>query len=85
VLHLADRIHGFPPISASWPAYDPQLSREQRIALQRKLFELGHPVRDFEGHLDFDQRDMIRAEQAKAGMRPDGHPTPALLEHLGIH
>jgi membrane-bound lytic murein transglycosylase B len=84
VMHLADRIHGLPPISASWPADDPQLSRAQRIALQRNLAELGHPVHDFEGHFDFELRDFIRAEQVKAGMLPDGHPTPALLERLGI-
>jgi lytic murein transglycosylase len=84
VMHLADRIHGLPPISASWPADDPQLSREQRIALQRKLAELGYSVQDFEGHFDFEQRDAIRAVQEGFGMISDGHPTPALLERLGI-
>jgi membrane-bound lytic murein transglycosylase B len=85
VLHLADRIHGLPPISARWPAHDPQLSREERVALQRKLAELGYPVHDFEGHFDFELRDVIRVFQAKSGMLPDGHPTPALLERLGVH
>jgi lytic murein transglycosylase len=85
VLHLADRIHGLPPISARWPADDVQLSRAQRIALQSKLAELGYPVHDFEGHFDFEVRDFIRAEQMKAGIIPDGHPTPALLDRLGIH
>ena len=85
VLHLADRIQGLPPISARWPADDVQLSRAQRIALQSKLAELGYPVHDFEGHFDFELRDFIRAEQMKAGILPDGHPTPALLDQLGIH
>jgi membrane-bound lytic murein transglycosylase B len=84
VLHLADRMHGLPPISAPWPADDRQLSREERIALQRKLAELGHAVHDFEGHFDFELRDAIRDVQAKFGMLPDGHPTPALLARLGI-
>jgi peptidoglycan lytic transglycosylase B len=84
VLHLADRLQGLGPIRTAWPADDRQLSRDQRIALQRKLAELGYPVRDFEGHFDFDLRDAIRDMQVKFGMRPDGHPTPALLERLGI-
>ena len=84
VLHLADRLRGLGPIRAAWPSDDRQLSRDERIALQRKLAELGYPVHDFEGHFDFDLRDSIREVQAKFGMHPDGHPTPALLERLGI-
>ena len=42
-------------------------------------------VKDFAGRLDFDQRDAIRDLQAKNGMVPDGHPTPALLQRLGIN
>jgi len=34
--------------------------------------ELGHPVDDFEGRIDFSLRDEIRLEQAKHGMVPDG-------------
>lgn len=81
--YLADRIAGGPRIRAPWPASDPQLSRNQRIALQKKLAEKGYKVVDFQGRLDFDIRDAVRIEQRKAGMKPDGHPTAALLEKLG--
>ncbi len=81
--HLADRARGSGPIRAAWPASDPQLSRGQRIALQKKLKELGHVVNDLEGRIDFDLRDAIRIEQYKRGMTPDGHPTAALLQRLG--
>jgi lytic murein transglycosylase len=84
VAHLADRIGGRGPIRAAWPADDRQLSRDERVALQHKLKELGYPVREFAGHLDFDLRDAIREMQAKYGMTPDGHPTGKLLAHLGI-
>jgi membrane-bound lytic murein transglycosylase B len=84
VLHLADRIHGLPPIWANWPVDDRQLSRDERIALQKKLAELGYGVQDLEGHFDFDLRDAVRAVQAKLGMVTDGHPSLALLERLGI-
>ena len=82
--HLADRLRGGAPFRAAWPKDDPQLSRDARIALQRKLASLGYVVKDFAGRLDFDQRDAIRDLQVKAGMVADGHPTPALLARLGI-
>jgi len=82
--HLADRMQGARPIKAKWPADDRQLSRDARIALQKKLAALGYKVSDFEGHIDFDLRDDIRAEQKKFGMVPDGNPTGALLLRLGL-
>jgi len=82
--HLADRMAGGPPIKAVWPADDHPISRDARIALQKKLAALGYKVNDFEGHIDFDLRDNIRAEQVKLGMVPDGNPTAAFLEKLGV-
>lgn len=82
VSHLGDRIRGAGPIRAAWPKHDIQLSRDQRIMLQRKLAALGYPVHDFEAHIDFDLRDAIRDVQKKLGMLPDGHPTPELLRRL---
>ncbi len=82
--HLADRLKGSGPIKAAWPADDRPLTRDARIALQKKLASLGYKVNDFEGHVDFDLRDNIRSEQKKAGMLPDGNPTTALLEKLGV-
>ena len=82
--HLADRMDGGAPIKARWPIEDRPLSRDARIALQKKLASLGYKVTDFEGHVDFDLRDNIRAEQKKLGMVPDGNPTPLLLEKLGV-
>jgi membrane-bound lytic murein transglycosylase B len=82
--HLADRIHGGDLIKTPWPKDDRQLSRDARVALQKKLAALGYKVNEFEAHIDFDLRDNIRAEQKKLGMVPDGAPTPALLEKLGV-
>ena len=84
VAHLADRMHGGAPFRGAWPADDPQLSRAARVALQRKMADLGYKVTDFAGRLDFDQRDYVRELQQKFGMVPDGQPTPALLQRLGI-
>jgi len=82
--HLADRLNGGAPFKAAWPADDRQLSRDARVALQKKLAALGYKVNDFEGHIDFDLRDNIRTEQNKLGMPPDGNPTAALLARLGV-
>jgi peptidoglycan lytic transglycosylase B len=81
---LADRMRGRRPIQARWPANDRQPSMAERIALQRKLAELGYPVSNFTGHFDFELRDAIRDVQTKAGLVPDGHPTPALLQYAGV-
>ena len=83
VSHLADRAHGLGPFRTAWPLSDRQLSRGERIALQKRMKELGHPVNDFDGRIDFELRDEIRLEQAKHKMTPDGHPTPALLQQIG--
>ncbi len=82
--HLADRMQGGAPIRAVWPPDDHPISRDARIDLQKKLAALGYKVNDFEGHIDFDLRDSIRAEQKKFGMIPDGNPTAAFLERLGV-
>jgi membrane-bound lytic murein transglycosylase B len=79
---LADRLRGLGPVHAEWPAGDRQMSRDERIALQRKLSGMGYAVHDLQGHIDFDLRDAIRDVQSKLGMVPDGHPTAALLDRL---
>jgi lytic murein transglycosylase len=82
--HLADRLRGAGPIRGIWPPDDRQLSYDERVGLQRKLADLGYPVRNTTGHFDFDLYDTIRELQATFGMVPDGHPTVALLERLGV-
>ena len=82
VAHLADRLRGSRPFAGRWPASDPQLSRADRMRIQRRLAELGYKVSDFYGRFDFDQRDAIRDQQTKTGMVPDGHADPAFLEAL---
>jgi lytic murein transglycosylase len=84
VAHLADRIRGLPPIRAAWPRDDLQPSRAARIALQRKLAELGYKVRNFTGHFDFDLRDAVRELQRSYAMVPDGHPGRNFLDRIGV-
>lgn len=81
---LADLMHGGGPIHGTWPKESTQPSRETRIALQKKLAELGYKVHNVAGYLDFDLRDNIRDMQVKFGMLPDGHPSPEFLRKLGV-
>ena len=57
VTHLADRARGGAPFPARRPEVDRQLTRGERIALQKKLKELGYTVNDFEGRIDFNLRN----------------------------
>jgi lytic murein transglycosylase len=82
--HLADRMNGGAVIKTAWPTDDRPLPRDARVALQKKLASMGYKVNEFDGHVDFDLRDNIRTEQAKFGMVPDGNPTAAFLEKLGV-
>ncbi len=75
---------GLAAFARAWPANDFQPSRGERIALQRRLAELGFKVADFDGHIDFDLRDDIRQMQRRFGMIPDGYPSRALLARLGV-
>jgi membrane-bound lytic murein transglycosylase B len=81
---LANRMRGEGPIRAPWPPEDRQLTLAERIGLQQKLAALGYDVHDFQGRFDFDLRDSIREVQTKFGFLPDGCPTAALLDRLGV-
>jgi membrane-bound lytic murein transglycosylase B len=81
---LADRLRGQSPASAAWPHDEHPIWRQSRIALQKKLAELGYKMNDFEGHIDFDMRDSIRDVQVKMSIVPDGYPDQALLKALNI-
>ncbi len=82
--HLADRMRGGAPFKTPWPVQATTLPRDDRIALQKRLAELGYDVKLFNGPITFEQRDFIRAEQVKLGMLPDGHASAALLDKMGI-
>ena len=83
--HLADRIARRRADSRRRGRPTTASCRARRASrLQKKLAALGYKVNDFEGHVDFDLRDNIRAEQKKFGMVPDGNPTAALLARLGV-
>ncbi len=81
VAQLADRMEGKPAIQAPWPS-DQMMSRDERIALQARMVELGYAVDNREGRISLALRDVIRSAQARVNMIPDGEPTTHLLDAL---
>jgi membrane-bound lytic murein transglycosylase B len=81
---LADRLRDFAPIRAAWPVHDFQPSRGERVALERKLADLGYKIDDVTGHFDFELRDAVRELQMQFGMVADGLPSRAFLDRLGV-
>ena len=82
VAHLADRMRGGAAWRGKWPENERPLARGDRIALQRALAALGYSVGNFVGHIDFEQRDMIREMQTAFRIVPDGNPDGTLLERI---
>lgn len=84
VAELSDQLRGRSSIRAAWPTNDFQPSREERMALQRRLADLGYKISDFTAHFDFELRDAVREQQKRFGMIPDGYPGRAFLGRMGI-
>jgi hypothetical protein len=82
--HLSDLMQGGGPLKAQWPAVANQLPRDDRIAMQKKLAELGYDQTRFTAHINFKMRDFVRAEQKKHGLVTDGQPNASLMEKMGL-
>ncbi|MFP5383043.1 MAG: lytic murein transglycosylase [Gammaproteobacteria bacterium] len=80
--HLADRIAGGGPLTRA-PVDAPRLSREQIIALQDRLNELGFHAGKADGVLGSGTRGAIARWQKSQGLVADGFHAPAVLEKLG--
>ena len=62
--HLSDLMQGGGPFKTPWPAQATQLPRDDRIALQKKLAELGYDQKRFYGAHRF-QDARLRARRAE--------------------
>ncbi|MEQ8195794.1 MAG: lytic murein transglycosylase [Rhodospirillales bacterium] len=79
---LADRLIGKGPLTAKAPADDVPLSRDQVMAMQKRLETLGFDVGSVDGVVGAKTRQAIKAFQRMAKIPPDGYPTPGLIEAL---
>src|SRR5215207_2244902 len=82
VAHLGDRLMGGSPIQGEWPLDEPQLDRDQRQEVQRRLAGLGHYAGDADGKLGSKTREAVRAFQLQRGLVADGYASVGLLREL---
>lgn len=80
--YLADRFVGLPRIHHGRNADNIPMTREQSIALQRRLNELGFDAGVPDGIPGSQTKSAIRAFQRRAGLPEDGYASVGLLERL---
>ena len=77
--HLGDRIGGSGPIVAPWPRHERELSRSEKMEMQRRLTAMGYDTQGTDGVIGPDTIQAIRAFQQSRGLTPDGFATATLL------
>jgi len=77
--HLGDRIGGGGPIVAPWPRHERELSRSEKMEMQRRLTAMGYDTQGTDGVIGPDTIQAIRAFQQSRGLTPDGFATATLL------
>ncbi len=81
--HLADRIGGAGPLRGSFPPDANGLTKDDRIALQKRLTERGFDTGGSDGVIGPNTEEAIRAYQQSKGMATTGAPSRDLLRNLG--
>ncbi|WP_126975092.1 lytic murein transglycosylase [Frigidibacter oleivorans] len=80
--HLADRIGGAGPLRGSFPPDANGMTKDDRIALQRRLTARGYDTGGTDGVIGTKSRAAISAYQASIGQPATGVPSLALLASL---
>tara|TARA_R110000764_G_scaffold49220_1_gene109028 strand:+ start:7964 stop:9109 length:1146 start_codon:yes stop_codon:yes gene_type:complete len=81
--HLADRIGGAGPLRGSFPPDANGLTKDDRVALQRKLTAAGFDTDGADGVLGPKSQSAISAYQSSRGLPATGVPSQELLRSLG--
>jgi lytic murein transglycosylase len=81
--HLADRIAGGGPIRASFPPDAFGLTKDDRIALQKRLTARGFDTGGADGVIGANTRRAIAGFQSRIGVPATGDPSTELLRALG--
>ncbi|MCF4099586.1 lytic murein transglycosylase [Maritalea mediterranea] len=82
VAHLTDRLKGVGPFEQDWPRNTAFLNRDQRVALQQKLKQLGYYKANVDGRFGPISQKALRAWQADAGLVVDGFATKQVFDVL---
>ena len=81
--HLADRIGGAGPLRGSFPPDSNGLTKDDRVALQKRLTARGFDTGGSDGVIGPNSEKAVRAYQASKGLPATGKPSQALLRQLG--
>jgi membrane-bound lytic murein transglycosylase B len=81
---LADRIKGAGPVVAPWPRDEQPLSRDERVAFQTYLGQLGYDIGAVDGILGRKARAALRDWQKSHALPADGFPTEDLLTRIAV-
>ena len=81
--HLADRIGGAGPLRGSFPPDASGLTKDDRIALQKRLTATGFDTEGTDGVIGPNTRRAISAYQSSRGLPATGEPSLELLRSLG--
>jgi lytic murein transglycosylase len=82
VAHLGDRILGGAAIAGEWPKSDPQLGKNERAEVQKRLATLGHYSGETDGKFGSKTREAVREFQLARELLPDGYADVAVLKAL---
>ncbi|MCJ8140708.1 lytic murein transglycosylase [Falsirhodobacter halotolerans] len=80
--HLADRLKGLGPLRGVPANPERALTRAESVELQERLTRAGFDTQGADGRLGPNTRTAITAFQRRAGIIPDGFPSPTLLQRL---
>ena len=79
---LGDRLVGGRALRASWPTDEPQLGKDERVEVQRRLAALRLYEGEADGRLGSKTRAAVREFQLAKGLTADGYASPAVLQAL---
>ncbi len=78
----SNAIAGRPGLQAPWPVDEPDITRAQAYAMQKKLKALGYTKDEPDGDIGKGTRAAIRAFQMERGMIADAFPSCALVKKV---
>ncbi len=78
----SNAIAGRPGLKTPWPENEPDITRAQAYAMQKRLKQLGHTDAEPDGDIGKGTRAAIRSYQIANGMVADGFPSCALLKKV---
>ena len=81
--HLADRISGAGPLVTPFPPDANGLTKDDRIALQKRLTRIGFDTGGADGVIGPNTREAISSYQSSRGLPNTGDPSVGLLRSLG--